>query len=193
MEIEFFHSLTLFKAFFNPFFSTISFFGEHGLFFIVLSLILMLFSKTRKVGFSMLLSLGIGALFTNVIIKNFVQRVRPYNASLKYNEYWLIAGKTIVGEYSFPSGHATSTTAVLMAVFMLTNKKYSWLSIVGILFMGASRVYLVVHYPTDVIGGFIVGGLSSLLGCYLVSLLFRWLNKNSNNKICNFLLNASIF
>ena len=175
--IDCFHNLSKFGSFFTPFFILISAFGEKGYFFIVLSIILMLFKKSRKLGFTMLLSLGIGALFTNVILKNFVQRIRPFNANEKYYEYWTRIKKPFIDGYSFPSGHTTATTACLTTIFILTNKKYSYLCFIGVILMGVSRVYLLAHYPTDVIGGIIVGGTASLIATYLVDLFYKSIYK----------------
>lgn len=176
--IDWFHLLSNFGEFFTPFFIIVSLFGEKGLFFIALSLFLMIFKKSRKLGFTMLLSLGIGALFTNVIIKNYIGRTRPFNSSVKYYEYWTKIGKPFIDGYSFPSGHTTATTASLIAVFILTNKRYSWFCCIGILLMGASRIYLLAHYPTDVIGGIIIGSIASILANYLVNLFYKLLYKN---------------
>ena len=74
-------------GFFTPFFKVVSFFGEKGLFFIICSIILMLFARTRRIGATMLFSIAVGALFTNIIIKNVVARPRPFTNS-EYFSFW---------------------------------------------------------------------------------------------------------
>ncbi len=178
------------KDFFNPFFEFVSLFGKGGIFFILLSIILMLFKKTRFGGFTILLSIGIGALFTNVIIKNAVARPRPYTVN-EYKEYWELAGKCVESEFSFPSGHATVTMASMMALFLTYNKKRSWTAFVFVFIMGFARVYLIQHYLTDVIGGIIVGGVASVGAYFIAKKLFKIINSHEN-KFCCFVKNADL-
>ena len=110
-------------GFLTPFFKFVSFFGEGGIFLIILSVFLMLFNKTRKTGIAMLLAIGVGALLTNVIIKNSVARTRPFYADPLYASFWQKAGATIVGEYSFPSGHVTVTMTSMTALFLSSKNK----------------------------------------------------------------------
>ena len=115
----------------------------------------------------MLLAIGVGALFTNVIIKNAVARPRPFYENVTYLEFWKEAGATKVSEYSFPSGHTTSIMAFATALFIMCNKKWSWVGFVGTILMGVSRIYLIAHYTTDVIGGIIVGGVAGVCAVLL--------------------------
>lgn len=175
-------------GFFTPFLSFITFFGNGGWFPLVVGVILLLFKKTRKVGFTILLSVGIGALFTNLLIKNAVARARPYIESSEYNEWWqFVWGKT-ESDLSFPSGHMTCTMAFSTAIFLTCDKKISWLAFVFAILMGLSRVYLIVHYLTDVICGGIVGLIGGILGYLLCQLIISLIKKNKENKFCVFLL-----
>ncbi len=178
--------------FLTPFFKFVSFFGEGGIFLIVLSVILLLFKGTRRTGASMLLAIGVGALFTNVIIKNAVARVRPFYADLEFCSFWESAGATSVGEYSFPSGHTTVAMTSMTALFLSTNKKKSWLSYIFVVLTAFSRVYLIVHYFTDIIGGLIVGGISGVIGYYLAKLIFNAFEKHKDKRACEFILESDI-
>ena len=178
--------------FFTPFFKIVSFLGEGGVFFIILAVILLLFKNTRKLGLSILLSLGVGALFTNVVIKNAVARPRPFNANEEYRGFWLFVSGKEQSEFSFPSGHTTATMASMMAIFLCCNKKWSWTGFVFAFIMGLSRIYLMVHYTTDVIAGLIVGGIAGIIGYFIVKLIYNLVNKYKEKKFCKFLLKADI-
>ena len=58
--------------------------------------------------------------------------------------------------------------------------------------MGLSRIYLVVHYSTDVIGGLIVGGISAVIGYFVVKYIYKYINKNPDKPFCKFIINADI-
>lgn len=179
--------------FLTPFFKFVSFFGEGGIFLIILSIFLMLFAKTRKMGMAMLLAIGVGALFTNVIIKNSVARPRPFYADLTYASFWQSAGKVMVGEYSFPSGHVTVTMTSMTALFLTSkNKKISWTVYIFVLLTALSRTYLIVHYLTDVLGGFVVGFISGIAGYYLAKYFYSLFSKYNHKKFCAFMLGADI-
>lgn len=140
--------------FFTPFLSFISLLGKGGIFLILLSIALMLFRKTRRYGTTMLLALAIGALVTNVCFKPLVARPRPYthDGSI-FQQYWEMLGKHTESDKSFPSGHMTAAMAASLAVFLRGNKKISWTARCSRSAMGVSRIYLSVHYATDVLGG----------------------------------------
>ena len=178
--------------FLTPFLKFISFFGEAGIFLIVLSLFLMLFKSFRRTGFAMLLSIGIGALFTNVILKNAVARPRPFYADQQYSQFWIDAGRTMVSEYSFPSGHTTVAMTSMTALFLSTNKKISWTAYIFVILTAFSRVYLIVHYFSDIMGGLIVGGLAGTAGYFLAKYIFKIIERNAEKKFCKFLLSADI-
>lgn len=191
---EFMHGLAQ-KAggFFTPFFQFITFLGEEGWFFIVLGLALLLFPKTRKAGVAILIGLIFGLLITNITLKNLIARFRPFVTDPQFRWYWHFVGEAQVGEYSFPSGHTTSAMAAGLALFIFGNKKWSWTGVVFALLMGLTRIYLVVHYATDVIGGVLAGALAAVLACVMVQLIFKLvIEKHPKNKFCRFVTNADI-
>ena len=140
----------------NWLFKFISLFAEKGIFLILLSIFLMLFKKTRKFGICMFGAIGAGAILTNFILKDMVARPRPYMSGiLEYKDWWQYAGMVTESDFSFPSGHTTAITAAMMSLVYIAKTKKKYWCILFIFLMGISRNYLMVHYPTDVIGGMI--------------------------------------
>ena len=176
----------------TPIFKIYTALGDGGLFFIALSIFLMFFRKTRKTGFAMLLAIGVGAVFTNLLIKKLVARPRPYVESELYNGFWQFVGAHVESEYSFPSGHTTATMASMTAMFICCNKKWSWIGFVVAFLMAFTRVYFIVHYFTDVLGGFIIGAIGGIGGYYICKLVYKYLEKYKEKKAINFMLNACI-
>ncbi|MFD9332004.1 phosphatase PAP2 family protein [Streptomyces sp. NPDC060065] len=105
------------------------------------------------------------ALLVNMPIRDFVARPRPF-ADHQGLEV-LVSGKT---DYSFVSDHATLTMAVAVGLF-IANRKFGLIGIGLALLEGFCRVYMGVHYPTDVIGGFALGTAVALLLSPLAMLL----------------------
>lgn len=177
--------------------------GDDGILFILLSLIFMLFKKTRKIGAGMLGGVIIGALITNVTLKPFIERPRPFELyeylndpnALLFKEWWEGMGSVPASSMrSFPSGHTTSAVAALVPVFLFCDKKKSWLALVAAVLMGASRNYVMVHYPSDVLGGIIVGAVAGLLAFIIISFVYNKLAEKNQfiKKIIEFDLAETI-
>ena len=155
-------------AFFTPFFEFVSFLGDGGIFLIVLSIIFMLFKKTRRYGAAILLSIGIGALITNLWLKPWICRPRPYtNEGSIFHELWLVMGQHSESDKSFPSGHTTAAFSAMTAVFLVGNRRISWTAFIFGILMGISRIYLAVHYASDVLGGLVVGLAAGSIGYFI--------------------------
>ena len=167
----------------------ISLIAEAGILFLLVGLGLALFKRTRKIGGTILCAVAIGFILTNVILKNVIERARPFeNINSDFYRWWLGADAVNESGFSFPSGHTTATTAFAVAIFLTTNKKYScWILILPIL-MASSRIYLMVHYFSDCVGGLVVGSISALLS-YLI---IKWIYK-SNLKFFVWLRDFNLF
>ena len=141
-------------------------FGDGGIFWIAISVILMFTKKHRKTGLSMAFALSMGLLVCNIILKPGVARIRPYDFQLQYfaKEIQLIAGG--MHDFSFPSGHTIASFEACTAL-MLGNKKFGIPATVLAVLIAFSRLYLYVHYPTDVIASIILGTLFGILGTWL--------------------------
>lgn len=180
------------KFFFTVFMKFISFTGEEGAMFIAIGIILLLFKKTRKAGVGVLLAVAFGGLITNLTLKHAIARIRPFKASELYRSFWEFVGSTQVGETSFPSGHTTTAMAGTLTLCLARGKKYIPVCIIYVTLIGISRNYLMVHYPTDIIGGVLAGALAAILGFFVMKGIFSLLEKNSDNKACVFIINSDI-
>ena len=140
----------------------ISHLGNSGLFWILLCLVLLAFKRTRKMGFCGLLALLIGALITNVALKNIIARIRPYE---QFPDIILLLERQ--KDFSFPSGHTTSSFAAATALAAARARGWPAAMILAAV-IAFSRLYLYVHYPTDVIAGALIGAFSGLAAYALV-------------------------
>lgn len=164
--------------FLTPIFQFITRFGDGGIFWIMICVLLLLYAKTRRnVGIPAALSLALNALLTNVILKNVVARVRPYD--------WVTNLQILTGrphDFSFPSGHSAASFSVAMAIYLSGHKKAGTAALIFASLIAVSRLYLGVHYPTDVLGGILVGSLSALA---IRKSMMKLQNKKSGNKSDN--------
>ena len=178
--------------------------GDGAMAFFIASAILLLFAKTRKAGLSMAFSIGFAALITNVTVKPLVGRPRPYASGVAdFVEWWEYVGGHVHSEYSFPSGHTTSAMAAMLALcFCLCvfcgegKKKRHWVwipTMLCVLLMGASRNYIMVHYPSDILGGIIAGAVGAAVGFFFIHLFYTVLERNrEKSKLFAFLLDADV-
>lgn len=136
--------------------------GNSGMIWIVLALVLLIIPKTRKVGFSVAAALVLEVICCNLILKPFVARVRPCDVNQAVQ--LLVPRPT---DYSFPSGHTGASFAATAALFGQKNRL--WIpSLILSLLIGFSRLYLYVHYPSDVLAGAFLGTMLGLLASALV-------------------------
>ena len=148
----------------DPIVSFFTHLGDAGLLFIVLTLLLLLHPKTRRAGFAAACALVFSLLFTNLILKNLFLRPRPW-VSFEALVVPLVAEHD---PNSFPSGHTSAAFAFAFSSLRALPKRWMKVSVVALAtLMGLSRLYVGVHYPSDVLVGFVVGGLAALAGWYL--------------------------
>lgn len=161
---------TLRSGFMDTVMPIITLFGEDGLFWIAWSVLLILFPKTRKIGLGMGFAMAMGLLLCNVTLKPLIARPRPYDFQL--TEF----GKEITllieaqHDFSFPSGHTIASFEA--AVVLLKNsKKMGIPAMILAVLVAFSRMYLYVHYPTDVLVSIVLGTILALIGDALAGLV----------------------
>ena len=143
------------QAWLTPVMTGITKLGGLGLIWIVICLLLLCFKKTRWAGAAGLLGLIFSLLLNNLCLKRLVARTRPYEVveGLK-----LLTAKAT--DFSFPSGHAGSSFAAATAICcMQIVSRWRWLTLALAILMGFTRLYIGIHYPTDVLAGALTGAL----------------------------------
>lgn len=146
--------------------------GDAGFIWILLLILLLFLPKYRKVGITGLIALALGFLITNVILKTNVARIRPYEI-LEGLEY---LGK-MPHDYSFPSGHATCSIAAGVVLLKKMPRKFGIPCMVLAVLICLSRLYVGVHYPSDVLGGVLVGFIGAVAAIALMDF-----SKQNQNK-----------
>ena len=190
--------------------------GDEGIIFIAAGLVLFFTKKYRKIGLAMLISLVVMLILNNLVLKEMLERVRPFyifdlEGLLADKQAFIDAGRlskfdvmvekiTALTEkypemaaewvskyqypdfvekltsFSFPSGHTSSAFAACAAILFL-NKKMGIPAMIFAALMGFSRIYVEVHYCTDVIGGAIVGIIYAVIGVLLAKALYPVVEK----------------
>lgn len=159
--------------FFTPFLKFITVSGNLGLIFIIVSLILLIFKKTRVVGIQILISLLLGTIIVN-IIKPIVRRDRPFiNESSDYYIFYTYAGSLKQSGFSLPSGHTCAAASFGFILFLKYPKKYSYVYLLIPLIFGFTRIYFNVHYFTDVLLGFVIGVVVAIISYYLFNYFYN--------------------
>ena len=171
------------NAFFDGFFSIITHLADAGWFWIALAALLLCFKKTRKTGCVMGAALLMGVIFGNGILKPLIHRVRPYD-----NAAWspAVTRATLLisppSDYSFPSGHTLASFEGAFGIF-LCNKKWGAPALVLAVLIAFSRLYFYIHYPTDVIGGMILGIGFDVAAFFIVGAIWNKVTKKQLPKV----------
>ena len=124
--------------------------GDAGIFWMVIAAALLLFKKTRRVGLGMGIAMLMGLLLCNLTLKPLCQRPRPYDYQFDVFNKLIPLLIEQQHDFSFPSGH-TIASFEAAGVIALNNKKWGIPALILASLIAFSRLYLYVHYPTDVL------------------------------------------
>jgi undecaprenyl-diphosphatase len=131
---------------------------------IVFALVLICFKKTRYCGFVILLAMGLDTLLAEGVVKNIVCRVRPCNL---VNDVDMVVNKPT--SYSFPSNHSASSFAAATAILLSARKKlWAVPAFIFAILVAFSRIYLFVHFPSDIFAGMIFGIIIALIVYFIM-------------------------
>lgn len=176
MEIDILNYIqTLHTSVGDLFMPLISKLGNGGFIWIVLDIMLIIIPKTRKTGVVVAFAIVLDVLLCNGLIKPLVARIRPCNVVKNVN--MLIPIPT---DFSFPSGHTAISFAVISALYFCKNKIWIPSLMLGSL-IAFSRLYLYVHYPSDILGGIILGGLVGKLAYNFVNYRIKLRDKKKGS------------
>lgn len=166
--------------------------GEGGIIWIVLGAVLLIPKKTRKAGIAVLMSIAVMKIFNNLLLKNPIARPRPFNLLTDWEgikEFPELAARWAKGyvypelvgypsSWSFPSGHTAAAFAAATGLTLATKKMSVGIPMfVAAALMGFTRVYLHVHYCTDVIGGAVAGIVYGVAGYFIAVLLYKFISE----------------
>lgn len=146
--------------------------GNGGMIWILTSLIMCINKKYRKTGITVLAALLAGFIICNIIIKPLAARPRPC---------WIDTSVPILinvpSDYSFPSGH-TLSSFIAAFVLLFSGNRFGYAAVVLAALIAFSRLYLYVHFPSDVLGGIFLAALISYVVLGVSNKRFR-IRKNN--------------
>lgn len=142
----------------TQFFTRLTHLGDGGWFWIGCTLFLLFIPKTRTIGKISALALIFSLIVNNLLLKNIVARTRPYEVVDGLQR--LIEAQI---DLSFPSGHAGASFSAATVFFRKLPKRYGIPALLLAVLISFSRLYVGVHYPSDVLVGALVGIVGALL------------------------------
>ena len=146
--------------------------GDDGWFWIAIGVVCLVFKKHRKMGIQLLLSMLCTFILGNLIIKNLVARPRPCDIDATVT---LLLSRP--HGHSFPSGHSINSMVAAVALY-LNNRKIGIPAVIIATLIGFSRLYLFVHFPTDVLGGFVIAAFVAIGVDWALLKFQTWRAKN---------------
>lgn len=169
LDILYFLQEILKNDFLDSLMTNITGLGNGGMVWIIIAVVLLLFKKTRQTGLVMAVAMLCCFVFGNLILKNVIARPRPYVVDPNI----VLLVKPSLESGSFPSGHTmNSFSAALVLVFR--EEKFCGAALTLAIMIAFSRIYLMMHFPTDVLGGIIIGYAAAALCCNYIPPIFEY-------------------
>ena len=140
--------------------------GDFGIVWVLAAILLLLYPERRRVGYMVMAGMLISYLFNNLFLKSIVARTRPYEV---IEGLELLVGKA--KDFSFPSGHSATSFVAAVIIAGMLPKRYGVMAVVLAALISFSRLYVGIHYPTDVLFGIVSG---SLIGMGVVIFAKHW-------------------
>ncbi|MBK7921273.1 phosphatase PAP2 family protein [Veillonella sp. YH-vei2232] len=165
------------NPFLTPFMYGISKISSSGAIWIILGLILLGMKKYRLIGLTIMISLFLVLIVGDLSLKHLVGRLRPF---VDFPNVRLVATPPAATSYSFPSGHAFSSFAAAIAIYIGFSHIDTRKRILGVIaiiiatMIAFSRVYLFVHYPTDVLAGAALGIIDGIVSWYIGNYVYNY-------------------
>ena len=169
----------LYCGFLDAVMPVITLLGDAGIFWIATAVVMLFFPKYRRIGLSMGVALIMGLLVCNVTLKPLVGRIRPYDYQLEHFGKQIQLLIATPHDFSFPSGHTLASFEAATAI-LIRNKKLGIPAMILACLIAFSRMYLYVHYPTDVLFSVALGIGFAYLGTFLVDKVYPRFVKNPN-------------
>lgn len=145
--------------------------GNYGAIWIFIGVLFLFFKKTRKTGIAMAFALLAVLILGNMVLKPLIARLRPFMT----DETIMLLIKA-PEDFSFPSGHTYSAIAAATAILRY-HRKSGIFALAGALLIGFSRMYLMVHFPTDILGGIVLGVICGIIGIFITEKIYKSANK----------------
>ncbi len=175
--LKWIHSTFHGQTWLNVIMAGVTWLGEFGAAAIVLAVVLLIFKRTRRAGFAVAAAAAIDFIVVNVILKSCVNRPRPWTEWNDIIDFYASVGVRQPTDSSFPSGHA----AACMAAAVVVMFRYRWKGLIAFavaLLVAVSRIYLCLHYPSDVLGGVLIGAACGVAGHFIVKAIDNKIDKN---------------
>lgn len=157
--------------------------GDGGILWILIALIFVVTKKYRKVGFVMFGALLVMEVGNNAFLKTLFHRPRPFNLTWEQGELVFPNMVPKPGSFSFPSGHTSAGFAAATGLTLASKKAgFAVPAYIAAAIIGFTRIYVRVHYCTDVIGGVCAGIIYGLIGFVIVNAVYKAVDKRRAKK-----------
>ena len=152
--------------------------GDSGFIWLVLTALLLAFRRTRRAGWVLAAALLFDAVLCNILLKPMVGRIRPCDI---LTEVELLIPRP--EDFSFPSGHTCAAFAFAVALCMTQPQRWAKGAALALAaLMGFSRLYVGVHFPSDVLAGAVIGSLCGLLAGWMVPRFLAWVRSRRSGR-----------